>query len=141
MKTFLAILTASTGLIFAQDTEVHVWPAQGDIYMIVGAGGNITVQAGKDGVLVVDTGLADMSDKVLAAIKTISTGPIRSGSPLPINRTMSWRKSSSCARLPKAFNSFRLSFTCAWNCGISGWVAYGATSEDIRYIDMSFAAR
>jgi cyclase len=77
MKTFLAILIASTGLIFAQDTEVHVWPAQGDIYMIVGAGGNITVQAGKDGVLVVDTGLADMSDKVLAAIKTISTGPIR----------------------------------------------------------------
>jgi glyoxylase-like metal-dependent hydrolase (beta-lactamase superfamily II) len=45
--------------------------------MIVGAGGNITVQAGKDGVLVVDTGSANMSDKVLAAIKTISTGPIR----------------------------------------------------------------
>src|SRR5580692_8973971 len=77
MKTFLAILIASTGLIFAQDTEVHVWPVQGDIYMIVGSGGNITVQAGKDGVLLVDTGLANMSDKVLAAIKTISTGPIR----------------------------------------------------------------
>ncbi len=77
MKTFLAILVASTGLIFAQDSEVHVWPVQGNIYMIVGAGGNITVQTGKDGVLLVDTGLANMSDKVLAAIKTISTGPIR----------------------------------------------------------------
>ena len=43
---------------------------QGNIYMIVGAGGNITVQTGKDGVLVVDTGLAPMADKVLAAIKT-----------------------------------------------------------------------
>ena len=50
---------------------------QGNIYMIVGAGGNITVQTGKDGVLVVDTGLAPMADKVLAAIKTLSNGPIR----------------------------------------------------------------
>jgi cyclase len=75
----LPILLAAAGLTCAQnqDSEVHVWPVQGDIYMIVGAGGNITVQAGKDGVLVVDTGLANMSDKVLAAIKTISTGPIR----------------------------------------------------------------
>jgi glyoxylase-like metal-dependent hydrolase (beta-lactamase superfamily II) len=81
LRTFLPIvLLAFAGAACAQnanDGEVHVWPAQGDIYMIVGAGGNITVQAGKDGVLVVDTGLANMSDKVLAAIKTISTGPIR----------------------------------------------------------------
>jgi cyclase len=75
-----AMLLTAAGLAYAQnpnDGEVHVWPAQGNIYMIVGAGGNITVQAGKDGVLVVDTGSAAMSDKVLAAIKTISTGPIR----------------------------------------------------------------
>jgi len=77
MKTLLALVVASTGLIFAQDSEVHVLPVQGNIYMIVGAGGNITVQTGKDGVLVVDTGLAPMADKVLAAIKSISTGPIR----------------------------------------------------------------
>jgi len=77
MKTLLALFVASTGLIFAQDSEVHVLPVQGNIYMIVGAGGNITVQTGKDGVLVVDTGLEPMADKVLAAIKSISTGPIR----------------------------------------------------------------
>ncbi len=57
--------------------EVHVLPVQGNIYMLVGAGGNITVQVGKDGVLVVDTGVAQMSDKVLAAIRSISDGPIR----------------------------------------------------------------
>jgi cyclase len=57
--------------------EVHVLPVQGNTYMLVGAGGNITVQAGKDGVLVVDTGVAQMSDKVLAAIRSISEGPIR----------------------------------------------------------------
>jgi cyclase len=57
--------------------EVHTQHVQGNVYMISGAGGNITVQAGKDGVLVVDTGLANMSDKVIAAIKKISDGPIR----------------------------------------------------------------
>ena len=77
IRTLPILLLAASGLAYAQDSEVHVWPVQGDISMIVGAGGNITVQAGKDGVLVVDTGLAPMSDKVLAAIKTISTGPIR----------------------------------------------------------------
>jgi glyoxylase-like metal-dependent hydrolase (beta-lactamase superfamily II) len=80
IQTVLSLLLATAAMAFAQnpkDSEVHVWPVQGNIYMIVGAGGNITVQAGKDGVLLVDTGLANMSDKVLAAIKTISTGPIR----------------------------------------------------------------
>ena len=47
------------------------------VYMLVGAGGNITVQAGDDGVLIVDAGVASMSDKVLAAIRTISRGPLR----------------------------------------------------------------
>ena len=57
--------------------EVHVLPVQGNIYMLVGAGGNITVQVGNDGVLLVDTGVAQMSDKVLAAIRSISDKPIR----------------------------------------------------------------
>ena len=37
----------------------------------------LAVQAGDDGVLLVDTGVASMSDKVLAAIRSISTRPIR----------------------------------------------------------------
>ena len=57
--------------------EVHILPVQGNIYMLVGAGGNITVQAGNDGVLLVDTGVAPMSEKVLAAIRSISSKPIR----------------------------------------------------------------
>lgn len=78
MKPALVVLLAACA--FAQSpasTEVHVLPVQGNVYMIVGAGGNITMQAGKDGVLLVDTGLANMSDKVLAAIRTVSTKPIR----------------------------------------------------------------
>jgi len=45
--------------------------------MLVGPGGNITVQAGKDGVFLVDTMYAPVADKVVAAIRTISQGPIR----------------------------------------------------------------
>src|SRR5216683_5854385 len=59
------------------DAEIHVLPVQGNVYMLAGAGGNITVQAGKEGILLVDTGLAPMSDKIFAAIRTISDKPIR----------------------------------------------------------------
>ena len=58
------------------DDEVHVLPVQGNVYMLVGAGGNISVQAGDDGVLLVDSGTASMSDKVLAAIHSISKGSV-----------------------------------------------------------------
>ncbi len=43
---------------------LHVAHVQGKVYMIAGAGGNITVQAGDDGVLLVDTGVAANSDQV-----------------------------------------------------------------------------
>src|SRR5436309_9589962 len=59
------------------NVAVHVLPVQGSVYMLVGAGGNVTVQVGKDGVLLVDTSFAQMSNKLLAAIRTLSTGPIR----------------------------------------------------------------
>ena len=59
------------------DGQVHILPVRGNVYMLVGAGGNITVHAGGEGVLVVDTGLASMSDKVLAAIRSISRRPLR----------------------------------------------------------------
>ncbi|HUA21435.1 MAG TPA: MBL fold metallo-hydrolase, partial [Bryobacteraceae bacterium] len=56
--------------------EVHILKVQGNIYMLVGAGGNIAVSVGNDGVLLVDTGLANMSDKVIAAVRSLSTKPI-----------------------------------------------------------------
>ena len=54
--------------------EVRAVKVQGNVYMIVGAGANIAVQVGDDGVLVVDTGAAGQSDKVLAAIKGLAPG-------------------------------------------------------------------
>jgi cyclase len=62
----------------AQDSaDVHVLPVQGNVYVITGDGGNITVQVGKDGVLLVNTGRAALTDKVLAAIHTVSDKPVR----------------------------------------------------------------
>lgn len=57
--------------------EVQVLPVQGNVYMLSGAGGNITVQAGKEGVLLVDTSFAPMAPKILAAIKGITNRPLR----------------------------------------------------------------
>jgi glyoxylase-like metal-dependent hydrolase (beta-lactamase superfamily II) len=56
----------------ATDGQVHILPVRGRVSMLVGAGGNVTISAGSDGILVVDTGAAAMTDKVLAAIKSIS---------------------------------------------------------------------
>jgi glyoxylase-like metal-dependent hydrolase (beta-lactamase superfamily II) len=47
------------------------------IHLITGAGGNVTVSTGRNGVLVVDSGTAGGSDAVLAAIREISAGAIR----------------------------------------------------------------
>ena len=81
MRHFLVLLLALPGGVFAQQdfskTEIHVLPAQGNVYMLVGAGGNITVQAGKDGVLMVDTQFAPLSGKILDAIKKLSDQPLR----------------------------------------------------------------
>jgi cyclase len=48
-----------------------------NFYMIAGAGGNIAIQIGSDGVVVVDSGSAEMTDTVLGAIKKLSSRPIR----------------------------------------------------------------
>jgi glyoxylase-like metal-dependent hydrolase (beta-lactamase superfamily II) len=53
-------------------TEIHVLPVRGNVYMIVGAGANITASVGKDGVLLVDTGAAPMVDKVIAVINELA---------------------------------------------------------------------
>jgi glyoxylase-like metal-dependent hydrolase (beta-lactamase superfamily II) len=86
-----AALAASTERVYTQNASwawkppipsvasgnVEILPVRGNVYMLVGAGGNITVHAGTDGVLIVDSGLDSMSAKVIDAIKTISKGPLR----------------------------------------------------------------
>jgi cyclase len=46
-------------------------------FMLEGQGGNITVAVGTDGIIMVDTQFAPLSDKIKAAIKAISPLPIK----------------------------------------------------------------
>jgi glyoxylase-like metal-dependent hydrolase (beta-lactamase superfamily II) len=88
----LIAVAARIGVVEAQADQRAPWvqtanaPAAGDLeviqvrpnfFMIAGAGGNIGVQIGEDGVVVIDTGLASRAAAVLAAIRRISPGAIR----------------------------------------------------------------
>ncbi len=57
--------------------EVEILHVQGRIYMLVAGSTNVTAHVGEQGVLLVDTGEAHMSDALLAAIRTLSSAPIR----------------------------------------------------------------
>jgi cyclase len=57
--------------------QIQTLKVRDDIYMLVGAGGNITMQIGDDGVLIVDTQFAPLSQKIMAAIRQISDKPLR----------------------------------------------------------------
>src|SRR4051812_5095347 len=83
-KLLAAIAVAGTvGFAVRVHTQAPAAPqieslrVSGNVYMLVGAGGNIGVQIGDEGVLVVDTGLAQNSAAVLSAIKKLSDKPIR----------------------------------------------------------------
>lgn len=52
-------------------------PVRGNVHLLEGAGANIAVQVGNDGILMVDSGAAMYSDAVLAAVRQLSDKPIR----------------------------------------------------------------
>src|ERR1051325_4488940 len=83
----LSLLAASIALashLQAQQNQpaagIHVVPIRGNTYLVAGAGGNITVSLGVDGVLVVDTGLAQNADRALATIHNLQVELQRSQS-------------------------------------------------------------
>ena len=59
------------------NVQIHVEPVQHNTYMLVGAGGNTTVQVGSEGVLIVDTQFAPLAPKLMAEIRKLSPGPLR----------------------------------------------------------------
>src|SRR5262247_1026041 len=59
------------------NVKMDIVEVRPNVHMIVGAGGNTTVFSGDEGIMVVDTQFPQVSDKLLAAIRSISTAPIR----------------------------------------------------------------
>src|SRR5579862_2938177 len=73
------VLVTVSGLMAqpAPGTNLEVLQLRPNFYMIAGAGGNIGFQVGMDGVVVVDSGSASSADAVVAAIKKVTSQPIR----------------------------------------------------------------
>jgi cyclase len=61
----------------AQETDLEVVKVRKNFYMIAGAGGNIGVQIGSDGIVLVNAGSAQASDRVLVELKKLTDLPIR----------------------------------------------------------------
>src|ERR1700730_4179038 len=79
----IGLLLVMAAAAFAQQksTDIHVLPVQGNIYMLVGAGGNIAASIGQDGVLLVDAGTSQMSPKVLSTVLQLVTAVAASPGP------------------------------------------------------------
>lgn len=57
--------------------ELDVLRLRPNFYVIAGAGGNIAVETGQEGTIVVDAGTAEAAGRVVAAIKKVTDQPIR----------------------------------------------------------------
>src|SRR5437763_17076955 len=77
---FLLLMTLAS---FAQEqpdwdkTQVKVQQVSGNVYMLQGFGGNAGAFVGDNGILLIDTEQVQLSQKIEAALKTISDKPIR----------------------------------------------------------------
>ncbi len=80
--TICAVITTGSLPACAQQDQAPEKPSvqllhvQGRVHMLVGGGSNITVQVGDNAVVLVDTGLPQMSAQVLSAIRSLSQKPI-----------------------------------------------------------------
>jgi len=73
-------LAAGINLAVAQDLDdvvVKVHPVSGNVSYLEGSGGNIGLFVGEDGVFLVDDQYAPLTEKIVAAVRTVSDEPIR----------------------------------------------------------------
>lgn len=77
--SLLAALAMVPGGTLAQERAATLETIQirPNVFVIFGAGGNVTVHVGEDGAIVVDSGTGAMADKLLQAINAITASPIR----------------------------------------------------------------
>nr|UXE44288.1 hypothetical protein Hi04_10k_c1889_00009 [uncultured bacterium] len=71
------VRAAASQAAVAPSISLEILEVRPSFFMITGAGANISVQLGEDGVVVVDPGAASNAPAVVAAIKRISSKPIR----------------------------------------------------------------
>jgi glyoxylase-like metal-dependent hydrolase (beta-lactamase superfamily II) len=64
--------------------QIEVLPIRGNLYALIGAGANVVISVGGDGVFIVDTGRADMSDTLLRAIRQVQRDWALRNEPRPL---------------------------------------------------------
>jgi cyclase len=65
----------------AQNDNVRVLPIKGNIWMLTAGGSNVLASIGKDGILLVDTGAAPVTQKLLAAVQLLDRQVTAMGMP------------------------------------------------------------
>ena len=73
----LAVSPVVSGQRNFDDVEIVTTQLDDNLYYLQGQGGQIGVLAGPDGILMVDTQFAPLTDRIVAAIREISTEPIK----------------------------------------------------------------
>lgn len=106
----LAVMAMTTASVAAQSSPspppapsrvegLRVLPVRGNVFMIAGAGGNITASIGRDGTLLVDTGAGSMSETVLQTLRDLERRVMASGLPprgcVGVTQNCSWWSSSN----------------------------------------------
>ena len=76
-RAAVVIAAIVAGVAVSAQADLDVVRIRDNVFMIAGAGANITVAFGADGAVVVDAGTSQNADAVVAAIKKITPQPIR----------------------------------------------------------------
>src|SRR5437868_10356703 len=83
MRKLLAVIAICLFATFAaaqndfSKVEIKVQKVSGSVYMLTGAGGNIGVSVGDDGIVIVDDQFAPLAEKIRAALKGITDKPVK----------------------------------------------------------------
>jgi len=81
IRPFFLFCFLLAGSAFAQgdfdDVIIEATDLGGGIHMLKGAGGNLGVCVGKDGIFLIDDQYAPLSDRIKAAVSELSDGPIK----------------------------------------------------------------
>ncbi len=79
-KVIFVLMATAVPALAQQDfskVEIKVTKVAGTVYMLQGAGGNIGVSVGDDGIVIVDDQFAPLAPKIRAALATITNKPIK----------------------------------------------------------------
>ncbi len=60
-----------------KEVQIEIVPVNENVYMLQGAGGNIGVLTGEDGIFMIDDKFAELSDIILTKLKTLSDQPVK----------------------------------------------------------------